>query len=199
MAEDNKIIELIAKLSIDKASQVFSKMIKAGSKIVFERAYSVSIVEITEKINAENRNVMSAFVDLVGDAPFKFLFYTDEAKGKELTELILQRKLDNVISADMYISSAIQEIGNIMASAVCNIFSNDFQIQMKPTPPVVAHDFLGAIFQQGILEIAMQRDEVFVIETNFNIVNHDIKCNIFIMPLPGSEDKLNKIYDQVKF
>jgi len=193
----SKVIELIAQLSVDKASQVLSKMVKAGARIVLEEAYVVNISEATEKINAEGGEVMGAFVNLVGDIPFKFLFYADAPDALVLTDLILQKKVGTTNEFNLYVNGTIQEMGNIMASAVCNVFASDFQINMKPSPPEVVHDFVGTIFEECIMEVASQKDEVFIIESKFCVVKSDIKCNMFILPMPGSEEALNEICSKI--
>ncbi|HNX91075.1 MAG TPA: hypothetical protein PKG81_04390, partial [Candidatus Omnitrophota bacterium] len=71
----SRAVELISKLSIDKASQVFSKLIKSGARIELEKAYVADISEATAKIAADNNEVVGVYVDIVGDIPLKFLFY----------------------------------------------------------------------------------------------------------------------------
>ncbi|VAX35212.1 hypothetical protein MNBD_UNCLBAC01-234 [hydrothermal vent metagenome] len=193
----NKLTELIAQLSVDRASQVLSKMVKSGTQIILERSYVANISEVTEKINAEGGEVMGAFVDLVGDAPFKFLFYTDAQQAVVLTDMILQKKIGTTKEVNIYVNGAIQEIGNILASAVCNVFSTDFQINMKPSPPEVFHDFVGSIFEECIMSVASERKEIFMIESTFYVVKQNIKCSMLILPMPGSEEILTEICNKI--
>ena len=198
MEKDSKIskaVELIAQLSVDRASQVLSKLIRSGARITLERAYMTDISEATAKINAQENDVevIGSLVDMIGDAPFKFLFYADAPSCLILTDLILQREVGLTKEFNIYVRSTIQEIGNIMASAVCNVFASDFEIAMKPTPPKVVHDFLGTVFQEFVMGTAAERDEVMIIESRFYIVRYDVKCTIYILPFPGSDKTINYI------
>ena len=190
-----KAVELIAQLSVDRASQVLSKLIKTGARIVLERAYMADISDATAQINTEEieGEVIGSMVDMVGGAPFKFLFYADAPGCLTLTDLILQRPLGTTKDFDIYVHSTIQEIGNIMSSAVCSVFERDFAISLKPTPPKVVHDFVGTVFQEFVLGTASERDEVLIIQSRFSIVNYNIQCNMFILPFPGSEMTINRI------
>jgi chemotaxis protein CheY-P-specific phosphatase CheC len=191
----SKAVELIAQLSVDRASQVLSKLIKSGAKIVLERAYIADISAATAQVNARDGQgeVIGSMVDMMGDAPFKFLFFADAPSCLVLTDLMLQREVGLTKDFDVYVKSTVQEIGNIMASAVCSVFATDFEIAMKPTPPKVMHDFLGTVFQEFVMGTATEKDEVLVIESRFHIVRYDIKCDIYILPFPGSDKTINSI------
>ncbi len=191
----SKAVQLIAQLSVDRASQVLSKLVKTGARIVLEKAYIADISAATEQVNAEMTevDVIGSMVDMVGDAPFKFLFYADAPSCLILTDLMLQRKVGIAKEFDIYVRSAVQEIGNILSSAVCNVFSTDFEISLKPTPPKVVHDFIGTVFQEFVIGAASETDDVLIIESRFHIISHDIRCNMFILPFPGSEKVINYI------
>jgi chemotaxis protein CheC len=187
----NKAIEVIAELSIDRASQALSKMVKAGARIEVQRAFISDISQVTEAMNRENRSVVGSVVDLTGDAPFKFLFFVTLADSLVLTDRILQRPVGSTKEFDIYAQSAVQEIGNILASAIANVFSSDLQIAMKPTPPIVVHDFTGAIFQEFIRGIAANQNELFTIESKLCIVKNHILCSMYILPAVEGEKVLS--------
>ena len=192
----SKVLQMIAQLSIDRASQVLSKLVKTGARIVLEKAYVSDIAQATAQINTDaihDGDVIGSIVDMVGDAPFKFLFYSDIKSCYILTDLMLRRPVGTSKEYDIYVKSAVQEIGNIMSSAACNVFSTDFEISLKPTPPKVVHDFIGTIFEEFVVGVASETDDVLIIESRFHIVSHDVRCNMFILPFPGSEKVINYI------
>lgn len=191
--EIDKAVSLIAKLSIDKSSQAFSKIVKTGAKIEMERAYMADISEATAKASYEDDAVVGAFIDLKGDAPFKFLFYVKTNDSLTLTDLILRKDIGTTKEFSLYSQSAVQEIGNVLASAISNVFAADFDIDLKPTPPTVVHDFAGTIFEEYLVDIAAEKNEVLIIESKFCVVSNDIKCSMFLLPYPGSEKVLKYI------
>ena len=106
MTEKKKIdraLKLIAGLSIDKSSQVLSKMIKMGASIEMRDVYMADISQLTANRTAEDeKEVVGAFIDLVGDAPFKFLFYVSADDSLVLTDLDAQRIAFTVITLDYF-------------------------------------------------------------------------------------------------
>ena len=193
----NNAVALIARLSVDKSSRMLSKFVKSGARIDVERAYVADITEVTKNVLAENDEVVGAFIDLIGDAPFKFLFFVNIKDSLILTDLILRRPFGTAKEFDVYASSSVQEIGNILASAISNVFATDFQIVMKPSPPQVVHDFAGTLFEEYLMEVAQEKNDIFFIETKFVVVEHDIRCHMFIVPMHGSENVLNSIANRM--
>jgi len=190
----SRAVKLIAELSIDRASQVFSKTIRSGAKIEFDKAYIADISNLTENAYSSDREVVCAFVDLKGEYSFRFIFYIDDKDSLKLADLILRKEIGTTKEYNIYAESAVQEIGNILASTVANVFAAHINVSLKPMPPIVVRDFLGAIFQEYLIEALGDRDEILTIETKFHLVKTDIRCAMFLIPYPGSE-KIFEIMD----
>lgn len=186
-----RALQLIANLSIDKASQVLSKMIKAGARIELENVYLADISKATEKIIIEEQgDVVGAYVDLVGDLPFKFLFYVAAQDSLIVTDLILRKELGTTKDFNLYVTSSVQELGNILSSAVTNVFASDFQISMRPTPPKVVHDYASTVFGEFIMDAAAQQNEILMIESQFRVVRMNISCRMFLLPTGDAQKTL---------
>lgn len=190
----DRALKLIAKLSIDRSSQVLSKLIKAGAKITLEKVYIEDISRVTERFISEGeREVVGAFIDLVGDAPFKFLFFVDVKDSLLLCDMMLRREAGTTKELDIYAKSAVQELGNILASAISNVFATDFQISMKPTPPTVINDYSTTIFQEFVMAAALDSNDILIIESMFQVIAQDISCSMYMLPLHGSDRVLQYI------
>lgn len=189
-----KALKLVAVHSIERCSQLFSKMIKKGAKIGLENVRYDDITVLSQKIMEKGETeVVASFIDLVGEAPFKFLFYVQTEDSYVLTDLILRREVGSTKEFDQYTSSAVQELGNILASATTNIFVRDFGVAMKPSPPVVVKEYLTTIFQEYIMSLASERNEILIMECTFVVVGQDINCQMFILPLSEGEKTLEKM------
>ena len=193
MAKINRAIRLVAQISIDKSSQVLSKLVKTGAMIEMQDAFLADLPSLTERVARENDEVVGALIDLQGDATFKFLFFVTLNDSFLLADLLLKRPLGTTTTLDQYASSAVQEIGNILSSAIAGVFASDFDINLRPNPPVVVHDFAGSIFQEFLISAVDQRNEILLIESRFRVVQHDIHCRMFLVPMGDSEKILSYI------
>jgi len=194
----NTALRLIAKLSIDKASQVLSKIIKTGASIELENVFMADIQEVTQKFMSEgDQEVVGSFIDLVGDTQFKFLFYVNMADSLVITDLMLRKEAGSTKEFNLYASSAINELGNIISSAVTNVFAKDFQIKLKPSPPQGICDFESVLLGEHIVNAVGDQNEILFIESVFKIVKHNIACQMFILPTGDSEEVLSYISDSI--
>ncbi|MFA5260308.1 MAG: chemotaxis protein CheC [Candidatus Omnitrophota bacterium] len=189
----NRAIKLVAKISIDKASQVFSKLLKSGARIEMENAFLADLTSVTEKINQDDTNVVGAFVNLVGEVNFKFLFYVQIQDSMLLADLMLRREVGTTKEFDLYAASAVQEIGNILASAISGVFASDFSIDLQPTPPLVVNDYVGTVFQEFLVSTVPERNEILIIESCFHVIKNDIRCHMYLLPVGESEKVLSYI------
>jgi len=182
----NRVIRLIAEQSIDKASQSLSKMLRCGAAIELKKVDMVDVTQITMDLSSDDQEVIGSVVDLQGDAPFKFLFFVQTQGAFLLTDLLLRREPGTTKECDELVNGTVQEIGNILASAVCNTFTSDFGMSLRPTPPVVCNDFAATLFQEFIFEAAVEENKIMLIESRFEVKKVNLPCRIFVIPMPGS-------------
>ncbi len=191
LGSEYKAIKFITELSIDKASQVLSKLLKTGCKIELSDAALYDITDFSQQMFEKNEEIAGAMTDLIGDASFKFLFWVAIEDSLSLADLLMRKSIGTTKKFDIYAESSIQEICNILASSVANIFARDFSISLKPTPTKVFCDYSGVVFGEVIQTLALDVDEIMIIETIFNAVNYKIRCSMFLLPQAGSIETLN--------
>jgi chemotaxis protein CheY-P-specific phosphatase CheC len=193
----DKTIKMVAQLAIDSSSRIFSKIIRRGARIRLERVFITDITEITEKMAKIDEEIVATSIDLVGDVNFKFLFSVNAKDSFPLTDLMLRREVGTTKTLDEYALSSIQEIANILASSISNVFSADFEVELKPCAPIVLHDYPGSVFEEFILDIAKEKDTLFVIESSFEVAGTNILCNLFLLPSHDSDKILTYIANTI--
>jgi len=174
---------MVVKQSIDRASQVLSKTLRAGAKIELESISAVDISQATERMMAEgDKEVMGCMLDLGGDIRCKFLFVISSKDALIFTDLMLRNKLGTTEKLGQVSESAIQEVGNILSGCISNSFSKDFDISVMPSVPIVFTDFLGGIFSNFIFEGSEQEDSIWLVQAKFLVVKVQIECEMFLIP-----------------
>jgi len=186
----DRLLKTVAEQSIDKSSQVLSKMLNCDARIDLKRVAFEDVTTVTQSINESSGEVIAASIDLVGDAPFRFLFWVSVADAYKLTDLFLGQAVGTTKEFDEYTSSTVQEIGNILSSAVTNVFVANFQVAMRPEPPFVSRDYSGSIFEEFVMAVAMDRNELLLIESRFSIAECEMDCRMYLLPLAKSDEKL---------
>jgi chemotaxis protein CheC len=194
--EHLKILDIIVKMSMDNASRSFSKTIKHAALIELVKTELVDISEITEEMNNDFREMVASILRLEGSLNGKLMFMIPLDGALTLQDFYLQEAPGTAKEFDELTEGTVQEIGNILASAIANSFASGLGSMLLPTPPQVLCDFAGSIFTQLIFEECVDNDKILLTETKFKLSNTEIDCYFFLLPdLNTLEESLNK-YEQ---
>ena len=96
--------------------------------------------------------------------------------------------------------SALQEMGNVTASFFMNSVADNTSIRLMPSPPTVMMDMVGAILDVALIDVMMDRDEMFAMEAIFATKERDIRGMLLVLPTAEFMDimiKHKKEYSQV--
>jgi chemotaxis protein CheC len=179
-------VELIARKSIDRASQILSKAIRLGAKIEFLEVIESDISQITSKMSDQDQSVIASLIQLTQDTKWNVLFTVPLKDALILTDLFIRKPVGTTTEFNIYVESTIQELGNMMASSICNTFSADFNLLLKPSPPLVMKDYEAAIFSDLLLMENEIEDKIFLIHTRFLVVKYEMTCKLYLLPQKGS-------------
>jgi len=191
--EHLKVLDIIVKISMDNASRSFSKTIKHAALIQLVKTDLVDISEITEEMNNDSREMVASILRLEGSLNGKLMFMIPLDGALTLQDFYLQEEPGTAKEFDELTEGTVQEIGNILASAIGNSFAAGLGSMLLPTPPQVLCDFAGSIFAQLIFEESVDNDKILLTETKFKLSNTEIDCYFFLLPdLTTLEDSLNE-------
>ena len=191
--EHLKVLDIIVKISMDNASRSFSKTIKHAALIQLVKTDLVDISEITEEMNNDFREMVASILRLEGSLNGKLMFMIPLDGALTLQDFYLQEEPGTAKEFDELTEGTVQEIGNILASAIGNSFAAGLGSMLLPTPPQVLCDFAGSIFAQLIYEESVDNDKILLTETKFKLSNTEIDCYFFLLPdLTTLEDSLNE-------
>jgi chemotaxis protein CheC len=191
--EHLKVLDIIVKISMDNASRSFSKTIKHAALIQLVKTDLVDISEITEEMNNDFREMVASILRLEGSLNGKLMFMIPLDGALTLQDFYLQEEPGTAKEFNELTEGTVQEIGNILASAIGNSFAAGLGSMLLPTPPQVLCDFAGSIFAQLIYEESVDNDKILLTETKFKLSNTEIDCYFFLLPdLTTLEDSLNE-------
>ncbi len=194
--EHLKILDIIVKISIDKASQKFTKTIKHPALIELVKTSQVNISEITEEMNNDFREMVASMLRLEGSMDGKLLFMVPLEGALLLQDYYMQESPGTSKEFDEFTEGTIQEIGNILASAIGNSFASDLGITLLPTPPQVLCDFAGTIFSLLVYEDGIDNDTILLTETKFKLHDTEIDCYFFLLPDTKTLERALKNFEE---
>jgi chemotaxis protein CheC len=178
-------IREISNIGMGNAATALSQMIDQPVNITVPKAFIIDVTKVAEVIGGEELPVAAAYVQVVGEARghLVLIFPTDDVR--KLINMIVPGADSDVTKDDMA-RSAVQEIGNILASSFLRSLAEMTQLNLLPTVPAVAVDFAGSIITYVVASMYEITEQLVVVKTEFDVGGERIGGHCVFVPEPGS-------------
>jgi chemotaxis protein CheC len=124
---------------------------------------------------------------MLGDLTGRTLLVFPQSTAMRLAELMLRRPAGSSKGLGELEQSAVKEAGNILSGAYMNALSDFMGLVLLPSPPSLAIDMSTAILTTAYLQFGADRDYVFCVENEFQMVDFGEKLRGFFLLLPDNE------------
>lgn len=165
------------------------------SKPVTMHVPKVSILdyqEVIDRVGGPEKIMTAILVTFKGDINGMMMFLLENAFAQIVVNTFMGKDHIDVIKMDEADSSAVKEMGNIMAGAYLSALAamSDFTIQMDP--PSITVDMMGALMSAPMTTLNEVGDKVLFIDDGFKIDFVNIDANIILIPEMESLNTLMK-------
>ena len=120
--------------------------------------------EVPELLGGPENVVCGIFFKFEGDINGSIMFVLDQPSAINLVDLLMPR--DNS-DFDEFTTSALKEIGNILAGSYIASLSGLTNLQIKISVPALAIDMAGAILSVPAIHFGQMSDNVLIIQNEF--------------------------------
>ena len=131
-------------------------------------------------------------VTFKGDIKGMIMFLLDNAFAKIVVNTFMGKDNIDVLKMDEADTSAVKEMGNIMAGSYLNALAALAGFTVAMDVPSMTVDMMGAIMNAPMTEFSEIGDKVLFINDGFIIDGVDINSNIILIPEMESLDILMK-------
>lgn len=184
------VLREVGNIGSGNATTALSSMI---GKMVDIEVPSVRILGFQDAIDTAGgaeKIVAGILVRLDGDIDGMMLFLLEEDLVAFIVEAFFGRKVDTMFELTDTERSALQEMGNIMASSYVNAIAQLAGMTINVDIPVMSMDMLGAIMSVPAIEMGEMGDKLLYIDNNMIIDNINVKSKMMLVPTIGSLDNL---------
>lgn len=96
------------------------------------------------------------------------------------------------LGEDHMSSSALHELGNILAGSYLTALADLTKLQLYPSVPEVSLDMFGAVISEGLMELSQVGEHAIVVDTSIFDQSHqqELKAHMFMLPDYDSFEKL---------
>ena len=181
----------VASISAGNASTALSQLIGRDIGLTVPHM-AIDRVEHVEVLMGDASTLSTVVVaKILGDVFGAMLVIFPPADAHELSELLIHHTTGHETAHTQSMEgSAIREIGNIVAGAYLNAFSQFLNLNAVQSVTETMTDQLGAIVDAVFIGMGQKHDQVFVFSVNFSVKGEDVKGRLFLVFDPGSTERI---------
>ncbi|WP_457753497.1 chemotaxis protein CheC [Thermococcus sp.] len=172
------------------AATALSQLTGVEVNITVPELKIVSIKLIPEELGEDVK--VAVYVELGKDFSGHAFFIADLQDAIKMYDLMMGNPPGTTKEFDEMAQSAFMEMGNILISAYANALSQFLGITIEQSPPHITIDFLPAILDFALADIAKYCDYVILLKTQILIQNIEFKEHFVVFPKPEDMKKIIK-------
>ena len=191
----NSLQEIIVH-GFQNAAKGFSGMIGEVMQVIDPSVKAISLKDIPMFLGSPENDAVGIYLRVEGDISGQIMLILPYDKALEIVDLLFEQPFGTTKQLGQMERSALAEVGNMTGAFFLNAISEITGINARPTPPAVMVDMVGAILDviiatMGQVDHSVFDDKVLMFQSNFSIGNRETKANFWIIPDPGTLEKLS--------
>ncbi len=176
----------MAERGAEEIAKTATTLTGIDTSVEIRRLNFVSLETIPEQV-AEEKLVGTAF-EFDGLPSGYLLFLFDEESAHEIVDAMVPMEVDEDGFGQMG-TSAIKELGNIMASGFLDGWANVLDTTIDHSTPEFIHDMGAAAVDPVIIQLGENQDFAFVFDTVVVADGREFNCEVYAIP---DEDDLER-------
>ena len=185
------VLKEIGNIGAGNAATSLSILLKKSIEMKVPSVRIVSFQDITDLVGGAEKLVCSIFLRIEGAAPGSMFFMVPVHEAENLIRHLIcdasfQLKQPPFLEIGI---SALQEVGNILASSYLSSFSDLTKLNLHPSVPALTIDMAGAVLSYGLIELSQVGDYAIVIDTEISEKEgktSQLTGHFFLLPDPES-------------
>jgi chemotaxis protein CheC len=188
MADTYTEIELdalreVANIGSGTAATALSSMIGKPVNLTVPTAIALPLLDAVEQAGPGEMVVTTVAIRVHGDLQALVLMVMQPGTVETLCRLL------NVDVATTVGSSALAEVGNILANSYLRALGLMTGLALDPTPPDLINDMLGAVLTSALL-MDGDRDQVLLLESSLSVDGEECSPSFILIPSEGGVEPI---------
>ena len=190
------VLREIGNIGSGNAATALSTMLDRKVDISVPIVRVLDYATVTEELGGPEELLAGMLLSLSGDVTGMFMFLLHKNFAHMIIENLTGITLENVGDMDEFSSSAIREVGNIMAASYVNAIASLTDLVIDISPPDLCVDMVGAILSVPAIYFANISDKIIFIQDEIDKQGDDARSSSHILMIP-EVDSLKAIMERL--
>jgi len=150
----------------------------------------VPIYQVTERAGDPEDKIVGIYLVMSGGLHGQAILILPMTSALNLADLMMGEEPGTATQLGFMEHSALSELGNMTVSCFLNGVAalDETPELLRPSPPAVMVDMLGAILDVIVTPVAAVRDDLLIIDTPFRDHRRTVQGRFWVLPNPAIRD-----------
>ncbi|MBI4926132.1 MAG: chemotaxis protein CheC [Anaerolineae bacterium] len=175
-------LQEVAGAGIHNAARGFSNLVGHQISVNQPQVKVVPLLEIPRHVGGLENEAIGIYLRAEGDISVQIMLIIPYAKALLLVDLLMDVAPGTTTQLGSLERSALGEVGNMTASFFMNAVANMTGTSVRPTPPAVMVDMVGAILDIIIATSGSISENVILMQANFADGERSLATDFWVIP-----------------
>jgi len=190
------VLREIGNIGSGNAATALSAMLERKVDISVPVVRVLDYATVTEELGGPEELLAGMLLTFSGDVTGMFMFLLHKNYAHMIIENLTGLAIEDVGDLDEFSSSAVREVGNIMAASYVNAIASLTELVIDISPPELCVDMVGAILSVPAIYFANIGDKIIFIQDEIDKQEHDTRSSSHILMIPEA-DSLKTIMEKL--
>ncbi len=176
------MIQQVAQEGILKAAEGLSSMLGHTIQVAPPQVTEVPLFDITQIVGGLETEATGIYLRAEGDMAGQMMLILPYKKALELVDLLMDLPNGTTTHMGALERSALGEVGNLTGTFFLNAMADMTGSSIRPTPPAVLVDMVGAILDIVIATTGGISENILLIKTNFMNNDRSVETAFWVIP-----------------
>jgi chemotaxis protein CheC len=184
----NSILERMAVLAAEQAAHGLSTMLGRPIRLTVPRLSLVPLCEVPYRVGGPETEAVGIYLQVQGDLPGHVMLILPYQDAFRLVDLLFEAQEGATMQLGPLERSALGEVGNVTASLFLNAIADATGLSLRPSPPAVVMDMVGAIIDIIVIASGAVADEILLLEVEFHGPDRTLEIYFWMVPAQSIAD-----------
>ena len=176
------VLQIIANEGIQNAAKGFSGLL--GENLIVENpgVRLVPLKDIPMILGGPENEAIGVYLRAEGGISGQIMLVIPYEKALELVDLLMENPPGTTQTLGSFERSALAEVGNQTGTFFINSLSSLTGLDVRPSPPAVMVDMVGAILDIIVATTGGVSEHVLLMQANFKLGDRKVETNFWVIP-----------------
>ncbi len=173
---------MIAREGIHNAARGFSGMLGKDLSVVDPEFKVLPLMDLSSIVGGPEDEVVGIYLRAEGDLATQFMLVFPIQQAFELVDLLMDEPVGTTVQMGALERSALAEVGNLTATFFMNTVAAITGISLRPSPPAVMVDMVGAVLDIIIATTGGLSEQIMMVNTKFILGQRAVQADFWVIP-----------------